>query len=184
MRQIVPGPCPDCGKEIDYIYGTENVPYFSDILLLSGVCLDCGFRITDTMILTDHEPCRWEMKVETPEDLDARVIRSMHGEIDILEFGVNIYPGPSCSGFVSNIEGVLARAEDAILRALSSCEGDEITTANELLEKIDQARHSNFPFTVIISDPSGNSGIISPKAVKTNLDVDLQLDGCTVHPLA
>ena len=184
MRQVVPGPCPDCGKQIEYIYDTENIPYFSDILLLSGVCPDCGFRVTDTMILNDHEPCRWEMNVETPEDLDARVIRSMQGEVDIPEFGINIRPGPACSGFVSNIEGVLLRAEDAIRRALPSCEGDEITTARELLEKIDQARASQFPFTVIISDPSGNSGIVSPKAVKTKLDVEPQPDGCTIHPLA
>ena len=124
------------------------------------------------------------MKVETPEDLDARVIRSMQGEIDIPEFGVNIHPGPACSGFVSNIEGVLCRAEDAIRRALPSCEGEEITTANGLLERIDQARRSELPFTVIITDPSGNSGIVSPKAVKTKLDVEPQPDGCTIHPLA
>ena len=84
---------------------------------------------------------------------------------------------------MSNIEGVLMRAEDAIRRALPSCEGDEIATANELLEKIGQARVSELPFTVIISDPSGNSGIVSPKAVKTKLDVEPQPDGCTIHPL-
>ena len=176
MRQVVPGPCPDCGKEIEYIYYTENIPYFSDILLLSGVCPDCGFRITDTMILNDHEPCSWEIKVETPEDLDARVIRSMQGEIDIPELGVNIHPGPACSGFVSNIEGVLCRAEDAIRSALHSCEGDEIATANDLLERIDQVRKSELPFTVIITDPSGNSGIVSPKAVKAKLDMEPQPD--------
>ncbi|MBQ4597113.1 MAG: hypothetical protein IJB12_01770, partial [Methanocorpusculum sp.] len=44
MRQIVTAPCPDCGKEIKFIYDTENIPYFSDILLISGVC-ECGFRI-------------------------------------------------------------------------------------------------------------------------------------------
>ncbi|MDR0438876.1 MAG: ZPR1 zinc finger domain-containing protein [Methanocalculaceae archaeon] len=184
MHRVVPGPCPECSKKIDYIYDTENIPYFSDILLLSGVCSNCGFRITDTMILNDHEPCRWEIKVETPEDLDIRVIRSMHGEIDILEFGINIHPGPACNGFVSNIEGVLMRAEDAIYRALSSCEENEAATARDLLEKIDQARHSNHPFTVIISDPTGNSGIVSTKAMKTKLDVKLQSDGCTIHPLA
>jgi zinc finger protein len=184
MRQIVPGSCPDCGKEIDYIYDTENIPYFSDILLMSGVCPNCSFRIADTMILNDHEPCRWEMKVETPEDLNTRVIRSMHGEIDILEFGVNIHPGPACSGFVSNMEGVLMRAEDAVHRVLSFCEGDKVSSAKELLEKIDQARHSNLPFTVTISDPSGNSGIVSSKAMKTKLDVKSQSDGCTIHHLS
>ncbi len=184
MRQVVPGPCPDCGKEIKYIYDTENIPYFSDILLISGVCPDCGFKITDTMVLNDHEPVRWEMKVETPEDLDARVVRSMQGEIDIPEFGINIHPGPACSGFVSNIEGVLLRAEDAVRRALSSCEDDERERAVALLNDIDRARKSEISFTVILSDPSGNSGIVSPKAVKSKLDVEPQEDGCSIHPLA
>ncbi|MDU9375716.1 hypothetical protein McpSp1_02950 [Methanocorpusculaceae archaeon Sp1] len=184
MRQVVPGPCPDCGKDIEYIYDTENIPYFSDILLLSGVCPDCGFRVTDTMVLNDREPCRWEMKVETPDDLNARVVRSMQGEIDIPEFGINIHPGPACSGFVSNVEGILLRAEDAVRRALTSCEGEEIQTALELLEQIELARKSEIPVTVIITDPSGNSGIVSSKAVRTKLDVEIEPDGCTIHPLA
>ncbi|HJJ90906.1 MAG TPA: ZPR1 zinc finger domain-containing protein [Methanocorpusculum sp.] len=183
MRQIIPGSCPHCGKNIEYIYDIENIPYFSDILLMSGVCLNCGFRITDTMVLNDHEPCRLELKVNNPDDLNTRVIRSMQGEIDIPEFGINIYPGPACSGFVSNVEGVLMRIMEAIYRALPSCEEEEIATANELLEKIDQARLSKRPFTMIISDPSGNSGIVSPKVMKTKLDIESHPDGCNIHSL-
>jgi len=182
MRQVIPAPCPECGKEIEYIYDTENIPYFSDILLISGVC-NCGFRIVDTMVLNDHEPCRWEMKVETQNDLDARVIRSMQGEIDIPEFGINIHPGPACFGFVSNIEGILERAEDAVKRASISCEGDEITRAAELLEEIEKAKKSELPFTVIITDPSGNSGIVSSKAKKTKLEIDPESDGYSVKTL-
>ena len=92
MRQIVAAPCPDCGKEIKFIYDTENIPYFSDILLISGVC-ECGFRIVDTMILNEREPCIWEMEVTAVEDLNARVVRSTAGEIDIEELGLNIKPG-------------------------------------------------------------------------------------------
>lgn len=182
MRQVVPGPCPDCGEEIEYIYDTENIPYFSDILLICAVC-DCGFRIVDTMVMNDHEPSRWEMRVETAEDLDARVVRSTQGEIDIPEFGINIRPGPACFGFVSNVEGVLERAEDAIKRASISCEGDEICQATELLDRIEKARRSEFPFTVIISDPSGNSGIVSSKAKKTKLEIEPEADGYSVKPL-
>lgn len=183
MRQVVPGPCPSCGQEISYIYDTENIPYFSDILLISAVCPNCGFKITDTMVLNDHEPSSWEMKVTLPEDLDARVVRSCQGEIDIPEFGINIYPGPACEGFVSNIEGILMRAEDGIRRALPSCEGEEIARAEFLINEIEKARKSEVPFTVIISDPTGNSGIVSPKAVKTKLDVELPPDGFSFTPL-
>ncbi len=182
MHQIVPGPCPDCGKEMNYIYDTENIPYFSEILLISGVC-SCGFKVVDTSVLQDHEPSCWEMRVETQADLNARVVRSMQGEIDIPEFGINIRPGPSCFGFVSNIEGILDRARDAIRTALFSCEGDEIHQATQLLADIEKARNSEITFTVIITDPSGNSGIVSSKAKKTKLDIEPEADGYAVKPL-
>lgn len=182
MRQSVPGPCPSCGTEINYIYDTENIPYFSDILLVSAVCKKCGFKIVDTMILNEREPCIWEMKVSTPEDLNSRVVRSTNGEIDLPEFGINIMPGPACEAFVSNIEGVLLRAEDAVRKALVSSEGDEIRRAEEILEMIAKARRSEMEFTLKITDPSGNSGIVSPKAVKTKLDVEKE-DGTFITPL-
>lgn len=182
MRQIVKSPCPDCGKEITFIYDTENIPYFSDILLISGICESCGFRIVDTMILNEREPCIWEMTVTSLEDLNARVVRSTAGEIDIPEFGLNIHPGPACNGFVSNVEGILERAEEAVRRALITAEGDEIATAETIMQHIMDAREGKFPFTVRITDPTGNSGIVSSKAKKTKLDVKLE-DGMTFTPL-
>ncbi|HJJ28121.1 MAG TPA: ZPR1 zinc finger domain-containing protein [Methanocorpusculum sp.] len=180
MRQVVVNPCPSCGKDMTFIYDTENIPYFSDILLISGVC-SCGFKIVDTMILQNREPCIWELRADSPADLNARVVRSTSGEIDLPEFGINIRPGPACDGFISNVEGVLDRAENAVRSALLSSEGDEIHTATEILEKIAQAREGKLPFTLKITDPSGNSGIVSNKAVKTKLDVEIK-DGFEFTP--
>lgn len=182
MRQVILSPCPDCGKDISYIYDTENIPYFSDILLVSGVCQNCGFKIVDTMVLNEREPCTWELKVEKPEDLNARVVRSSQGEIDLPDFGINIMPGPACEAFVSNIEGVLQRAEDGVRSALRSSEGDEIRRAEEILMLIDKAKKSEIPFTIKITDVSGNSGIVSSKAVKTILDIKRE-DGTFITPL-
>jgi len=173
MRQIVKSPCPDCGKEMTFTYDTENIPYFSDILLISGVC-DCGFRLVDTLILNEREPCKWEMKVDTIEDLNARVIRSTNATMEIPELGIEVNPGPACSGFVSNVEGVLARAEEAVQCAIGSTDGDELRQAITVLEHITDARNGTFPITLKITDPTGNSGIVSPKAKKTKLDIKLE----------
>lgn len=182
MHQVVTSPCPDCGKEMTFIYDTENIPYFSEILLISGVCASCGFRIVDTMVLNEREPCSWEMTVDAVEDLSARVVRSSSGELDLPEFGLNIRPGPACSGFISNVEGVLERAEEAVQRALLSAEGDEITAAETILQHLQEAREGKFAFTLKITDPSGNSGIVSSKAKKTKLDV-VREDGMSFTPL-
>lgn len=182
MRQIVKSPCPDCGKEMTFTYDTENIPYFSDILLISGIC-ECGFRLVDTLILNEREPCMWEIKVDSVDDLSARVIRSTNATMEIPELGIEVKPGPACSGFVSNVEGVLARAEEAVQCAIGSSDGDELHQAIVVLEHITDARNGTFPFTLKITDPSGNSGIVSPKAKKTKLDIK-QEDGISFKPYA
>lgn len=133
---------------------------------MCGLCEACGFRLTDTMILTSNEPIRYEFEIKGADDLSARVARSTSGRIEIPELGVSIDPGPACQGFVSNVEGVLARVEDAIKTVLLSADDDERRSALEGLKTIAEAREGMIPFTLIIEDPSGNSAIIHDRACK------------------
>lgn len=75
MRTVVPGPCPVCQTEINYLYLTDEIPYFSEILIISALCPSCGYRLADTQILRNSEPTRWELGIETPDDMMIRVIR-------------------------------------------------------------------------------------------------------------
>ena len=60
VRTIVPGPCPYCDPEIEYLYKTENIPYFSDILIISAICPSCGYRFVDTQLLKNADPVRYD----------------------------------------------------------------------------------------------------------------------------
>ncbi|MCX6682517.1 MAG: ZPR1 zinc finger domain-containing protein [Methanoregula sp.] len=171
MRTIVPGPCPSCSNEIEYLYQTENIPYFSEILIISANCPTCGYRYVNTQLLKSAEPSRYEFSISAAEDLSTRVVRSMGGTVKIPELGVQIDPGPACQGFVTNVEGVLDRIEDVVQSALLWTEDEEKKNAHVLLERIAQARSGTFPFTLILDDPSGNSAIISKKAKKKQLDI-------------
>jgi zinc finger protein len=162
---VVTGRCPYCEREIQYLYQTENIPYFSDILIVSGRC-ECGYRHADTLILGEAEPARWEIRVEGPEDLNARVVRSASGTLRIPELGVEIDPGPACEGFVSNVEGVLGRIDDVVAGVLTWAEGEERENALVLRTRIELAREGSLPFTLSIEDPTGNSAIVSGKARK------------------
>lgn len=171
MRTIVPGPCPSCSNEIEYLYQTENIPYFSEILIISANCPTCGYRYVNTQLLKSAEPSRYEFSISAAEDLSTRVVRSMGGTVKIPELGVQIDPGPACQGFVTNVEGVLDRIEDVVQSALLWTEDEEKKNAHVLLERIAQARSGTFPFTLILDDPSGNSAIVSKKAKKKPLDI-------------
>jgi zinc finger protein len=166
VQKIVPGPCPSCNTEIEYLYQTENIPYFSDILIISASCPSCGFRYVDTQLLKSAEPVRYEVTVSTREDMDIRVVRSMTGILEIPELGVRIDPGPACQGFVTNVEGVLGRIAQAIRAAVMDGDETERENARVLLDKIERVKNAELPVTVILQDPMGNSVLVSDKAEK------------------
>ena len=166
METKVPGPCPSCNTEIDYLYKTENIPYFSDILIISAICPSCGYRFVDTQLLKHGEPARYTLAVEKEDDLAVRVVRSMSASIEIPELGVRIDPGPQCQGFVSNVEGVLDRIEQVVKGALKWGTDVEKENAAELLADIARVKAGLYPITVIVEDPSGNSVIEGERVTK------------------
>ena len=166
MQTNVPGPCPCCNNEIQYLYKTENIPYFSDILIISAICEKCGYKFVDTQLLKHGEPARYTVAIDSEEDMSVRIIRSMSATIEIPEIGVHISPGPTCQGFVSNVEGVLDRIEQVVMGAFQWGTDEEKENATALLADIARIKTGGMPVTLILEDPSGNSGIISDKMVK------------------
>ena len=166
MQTVVPGLCPCCNTEIEYLYKTENIPYFSDILIISAICPSCGYKFVDTQLLKQADPARYTMAVDTEDDLAVRVVRSMSASIGIPELGVRIDPGPVCQGFISNVEGVLDRIEEVVKGALRWGSDMEKENAAALLADIARVKAGTFPVTLILEDPNGNSGIIAEKAKK------------------
>ena len=157
--------CPLCKNSIIITWQPDNIPFFGDVVYTCSQC-DCGFKYADTMILTQHEPVRFTLGVESPEDLDIRVIRSISGTISIPELGINIEPGPASESYVSNVEGVLCRIED-VVGMVTRWEDEppgSIERAHEILGSLRQVRLGKLGITIIIEDPLGNSAIISDKA--------------------
>lgn len=162
--------CPLCQTDLVMNWQRDNIPYFGEIMHISARC-QCSFRFADTMILSVKEPMRYEMPVETSEDLDARVIRSTSGTIRIPEMGVTIEPGSVSESYVTNIEGVLQRVRDVLLTASRWVQGDEekSSRSEELLCMLEDVIEGKRKITVIVEDPLGNSAIISKKAKATRL---------------
>lgn len=164
QRVVLNGPCAACGEECEYVYQTETIPYFSDILIVSSQCPACGYRYANTQLLREGEPARFTFRVESADDLSVRVVRSMNATLRIPDFGVEIDPGPACEGFVTNVEGVLDRILSVVLGVLTWAEGPERDRAEFLKSEIMDARAGAIPFTLIVEDPTGNSAIVSDRA--------------------
>lgn len=168
MEQEVRGTCPACGEETDWLYKTENIPYFSDILIISCSCPLCGYRFSDVQNISTNEPVRYSFHACSEQDLSVRVVRSSAAQVRVPELGVEINPGPACEGFVSNVEGVLCRIDKILDNVL--IDGDDIQRKNALAlkEKIADIQNGKGSITLIIEDPHGNSLIDSDKAEKEN----------------
>lgn len=114
---------------------------------------------------------RYEMLVETPEDLSTRVIRSTSGTIRIPEMGIVVEPGTVSESYITNIEGVLQRVQSVLLTASRWVQEDEekFSRSQELLCMLEEVFDGKKKITLIVEDPLGNSAIISEKAIATKL---------------
>jgi zinc finger protein len=120
------------------------------------------------MTLTNRQPLALTAKITSLEDLNIRVIKSGTATVSIPEFGATITPGPYSEGYISNVEGIVSKIEDALTFMLSTAEGQRLKKGEMMLNKIRKARDSKPRFTLVIRDPLGNSAIVSsnPEKIK------------------
>jgi len=137
-----------------------NVEHFGSVLFNTTKCPKCGYRHSDVLSLEKREPALILAKINSLADLDIKVIKSGTATIRIPEFGAAITPGPNSEGFITNVEGVLAKVEDALTFMLSSAEPERVRTGEKILKQIRNARGPDPCFTIIIEDPLGNSGLV------------------------
>jgi len=143
-----------------------EVEHFGAVLLTVATCQRCGYRHTDVMNLSNRQPLALTAKINSPEDLNIRVIKSGTATVSIPEFKATITPGPYSEGYISNVEGILLKIEDALTFMLSTAKGERLRKGEIMLKKIRKARDSKPKFTLIIKDPLGNSAIICPNPAK------------------
>jgi zinc finger protein len=156
--------CANCGKEtlaVKELYSV--IPRFGHVVMISMLCSSCGYRIFDTINLEDKGPIKIEYKVNLKKDLSARVIRSSTGIVTMPELGLELKPGPKSDAFITNVEGMLDRFL-AIAEQLSHNDEQGVNQeAQAAIIKIKRAMEGEIPFTIIIEDEYGNSGIIPPE---------------------
>jgi zinc finger protein len=128
-------------------------------------CRKCGYKHTDVLSLEKREPTIVKAKIRSPADLDIKVVKSGTATIKIPEFGATITPGPYSEGFISNVEGVLDRVEDALIFMLSSVD-DKCLKKGERIRKQIQMSKEKPHFTLILEDPLGSSALVASDSSK------------------
>jgi zinc finger protein len=154
--------CPACEEsELDVNSMLYSVPYFNELAMFTMKCPNCNFTHNDIFSAEERPPSRWTLRVDDEAHLGIRVVRSGSGTIRLPEFGIDVEPGPAAESFISNVEGVLLRTRPVVETAVRFAETkSERERGMEVLEMIDKAMKGELPFTLILEDPVGVSGIL------------------------
>ena len=158
--------CPACSVEgkAKSIMKELEIPHFGKVLETSIQCPECGFKHSDIIALEQNDPAKYVLEINK-NTLTVRVVRSQSATVSIPEVGIKVEPGPKSEGYVTNVEGILNRFEDAVKKALNLFEDDESqTNAKNTLNQIQELKKGNGTATLIIQDPFGQSKIVSDSA--------------------
>lgn len=156
--------CPVCDRPgLKTTFNVHDIPYFGEVMETMSKCVSCNYRNVDVLVLGEKEPAKYTLKIDSAEDMSIRVVRSGRSIVEVPELGVKITPGPGSEGYVSNVEGVLKRIENVIM----TC--PETGRSKDLLKKINDAKEGRETLHLKIDDPTGNSVIISEKAIKEGI---------------
>jgi len=159
--------CPMCGKKTATLSESEQeVPYFGKLFVFSISCSSCKFRKADLEAAEKKKPVKYTIEIKGKKDLSIRVVKSSEATVKIAHVG-SIEPGPASEGYVTNVEGIINRIKERI-EHLRDAEEDNAAKkkAKNLLKKIQKVLWGDEKMKITIEDPTGNSAIISEKAVK------------------
>ena len=173
MQSKVDAPCPQCLKDdaLTMLAMSSEIPYFGEHTQITVICESCGWKHTDFIPSDGEKPGYSSLVVDNSEKCSARVIRSSSGTIRIPELELEVSPGGSSSGFVSNVEGVIKRFEDAVGSILRGNADDEkiLQASLELLESLRKMKSGSSHFLIELLDPRGRSQIIHNDALVRDL---------------
>ena len=155
--------CPACSVEgkAKSIMKELEIPHFGKVLETSIQCPECGFKHSDIIALEQKDPAKYVLEINK-NTLTVRVVRSQSATVSIPEIGIKVEPGPKSEGYVTNVEGILNRFEDAVKKALNLFDDMESQkNAKNTLSQIQELKKGNGTATLIIQDPFGQSNIVS-----------------------
>lgn len=167
MEKLEKQPCPFCHKKSLTLSQEEtDIPYFGKTFVFSMDCSECKYHKADVESSGLKDPVKITFNVEDKKDMNIRVVKSSAATIKIPQMRMDVRPGPASDGFITNIEGILDRFEKIIEAERDTAEDAKVKKhAKNLLKKLRKVKWGDIPLKVVIEDPSGNSAIVSDKAV-------------------
>ncbi len=176
MEKLDGQPCPMCLKKtLTLSEDAIDIPPIGKFFVFGMQCADaeCGFQKSDVESEKPRDSCKITFTIEKDKDMTVRVIKSAAAKLSFPQLRLSVEPGVDAIGYISNVEGVLQRFEEVLKAEKDIVEEEEDKTkCKNLLKKIWKIKCGDIPTKMIIEDPTGNSAIVSDRAVVEKLKVN------------
>ena len=138
---------------------------------MTVLCNACGWRQTDFIPAEGRKPGASTLLISEPQHLRSRVVRSSSCTIRLIELDLEVKPGSSSTGYVSNVEGVIDRFMDVIVMVTrqaytEDAEMSDIKRLQEMHTTLLELKEDPIPNSVTLEllDPNRHSQILHADA--------------------
>ncbi|CAK9438795.1 uncharacterized protein LODBEIA_P30190 [Lodderomyces beijingensis] len=151
--------CSTCYKPCETHMKTVNIPHFKDVVLMSTVCDNCGYKSNE--VKTGGEiPAQGKkitLKVDDPEDLKRDILKSETCGMNIPELNLDLTPG-TLGGRFTTIEGLLTQVLSELNSRVYTQTSDSMDAETkqrwaEFFAKLQSAIDGKIGFTIVMEDP-------------------------------
>lgn len=186
-----PATCPGCTRPCDTHMKMVNIPYFKQVVLMSTVCHECGYRSNEVKTGGEvpEKGQRITLTVETEEDLARDILKSESAALSCPELQLQVEPG-TLGGRFTTVEGLLTQfrrdlraqafdmtdgdAEDELVKAGDSMKTETKRTWDEFFNSLTEAIEGRTKFTLIIDDPLASSYVQSLTAPEKDPKIEIE----------
>lgn len=160
-----PATCPGCMHHCTTHMKMVDIPHFKQVVLMSTVCHDCGYRSND--VKTGGEiPEKGEkitLRVDDETDLARDILKSESCALSCPELALEVNPG-TLGGRFTTVEGLLTQVRDDLRSQIfetgqggDSLAPEQRSQWDTFFTGLDAAVNGERPFTVILTDPLASS---------------------------
>ena len=144
----------------------QDIPFFGKVFIFSMQCDGCGAKKSDVEAAEQREPVKITFETKSEKDMTVRVVKSSEATVRLPQLKMDVTPGVASDGYVTNVEGLLDRFKDVLEHVKNDADDDaEKEKVKMLLKKLWKIKLGDISVKIVIEDPSGNSAIISKRAV-------------------
>lgn len=168
-----PASCPGCMHPCVTHMKMVDIPHFKQVVLMSTVCEDCGYRSND--VKTGGEvPARGKritLRVKDQTDLARDILKSESCALECPELELSVNPG-TLGGRFTTVEGLLTQVRGDLHSQIfeggaeggsggDSLASEEKAKWNRFFEGLDAAIKGEREFTIVLVDPLASSYVQS-----------------------